>query len=218
MSLVAAKCTQCGTNLKIDNTLEAAVCPHCKTPFITEKAINNYNTYNQSNYNIQHANLQINDEKSIENRLKNAEIFLTTHKDYTKALGLFKEISEDAPDDYRTWWGIVRAGTKEFSDSRVENRYGVLHIPYADFYDKALRVAPEDVKGRLTKTWQEYSKPIIEMIEKAHELADLNKELEDLKNELKYLKDKRFMEIFHLEVKSKRDVSGEVLVGLCYPL
>jgi chaperonin cofactor prefoldin len=187
MSLVAAKCTQCGANLKIDNTLEAAVCPHCKTPFITEKAINNYNTYNQSTYNIQHANLQVNDEKSIENRLKNAEVFLTKHKDYKKAMELFKEISEDAPDDYRTWWGIVRVGTREFTTQGTYEYY-----LYSNDYDRALQVAPEDAKGRLTKTWQEYQeylKPdfsrelnIIEFERDSCEakLNDLNKQLNNL--------------------------------------
>lgn len=188
MTLVAAKCTQCQGNLKIDNTLEAAVCPHCKTPFITEKAINNYNTYNQSTYNIQHADLQVNDEKSIENRLKNAEVFLTKHKDYAKAMELFKEISEDAPDDYRTWWGIVRTGTWEFT--RVSTNQG-----FISDYNKALRVAPEDVKGRLTKTWQEYSKIKIESVN-----------LNNLKNKLNHLiqeRDNRYNRIRLLESKLK---------------
>lgn len=52
MPLVAAKCTQCGANLQIDSAKDAAVCPYCNTPFVTEKAINNYNTYNQNNYTI----------------------------------------------------------------------------------------------------------------------------------------------------------------------
>ena len=46
MPLVQAKCTNCGANLEIDNTLDAAVCPYCNVPFVVEKAINNYNTAN----------------------------------------------------------------------------------------------------------------------------------------------------------------------------
>lgn len=42
--LVAAKCTQCGANIQVDSTHEAGICPHCGTAFITEKAVNNYNT------------------------------------------------------------------------------------------------------------------------------------------------------------------------------
>ena len=46
MPLVQAKCTNCGANLEVDNTKDAAICPSCGTPFIVEKAINNYNTTN----------------------------------------------------------------------------------------------------------------------------------------------------------------------------
>ena len=46
MPLVQVKCTNCGANLEIDNTLDAAVCPYCGAAFIVEKAINNYNTAN----------------------------------------------------------------------------------------------------------------------------------------------------------------------------
>jgi hypothetical protein len=41
--LVAAKCTQCGAPLEVDPSREAAVCRHCDMPFVTEKAISNYN-------------------------------------------------------------------------------------------------------------------------------------------------------------------------------
>ena len=46
MPLVQVKCTNCGANLEIDNTLDAAVCPYCNVPFVVEKAINNYKTAN----------------------------------------------------------------------------------------------------------------------------------------------------------------------------
>lgn len=42
-NLVPAVCTQCGAKLEVDPDQEAAVCPYCGTPFITEKAINHYN-------------------------------------------------------------------------------------------------------------------------------------------------------------------------------
>ena len=48
MPLVAAKCTECGSSIEVDDTKEAGICSHCGTAFITEKVINNY----VSNYNI----------------------------------------------------------------------------------------------------------------------------------------------------------------------
>lgn len=50
MPLVNAKCTNCGANLKIDDTKDAAICEYCGSAFIVEKAINNYNV-NVSNTN-----------------------------------------------------------------------------------------------------------------------------------------------------------------------
>lgn len=50
MPLVPAKCPQCGGNIEVDNSNEAGICKFCGTPFITEKAINNYNTYITNNF------------------------------------------------------------------------------------------------------------------------------------------------------------------------
>jgi len=43
MTIVPAKCTQCGAALNVDESLDAAVCEYCHTPFIVEKAINQFN-------------------------------------------------------------------------------------------------------------------------------------------------------------------------------
>ena len=46
MPIVSCKCTNCGANLEVDNTKDAAICKFCGTAFIVEKAINNYNVNN----------------------------------------------------------------------------------------------------------------------------------------------------------------------------
>lgn len=46
MPLVNAKCTNCGAELQVDNTKDAAICQYCGSAYIVEKAINNYNTVN----------------------------------------------------------------------------------------------------------------------------------------------------------------------------
>ena len=43
MALVPAKCTQCGAGLSVDDSQDATICEFCHTPFIVEKAINQYN-------------------------------------------------------------------------------------------------------------------------------------------------------------------------------
>ncbi|MBQ8075594.1 MAG: hypothetical protein IJ237_06375 [Oscillospiraceae bacterium] len=56
--LVPAVCTQCGGQLEVDPSQEAAVCKYCGTPFIVEKAI--------QNYNVQHATIEHVDNVNID--------------------------------------------------------------------------------------------------------------------------------------------------------
>ena len=56
--LVPAVCTQCGASLEVDPSQEAAVCRYCNTPFIVDKAI--------QNYNIQHAKIEHVDTVNID--------------------------------------------------------------------------------------------------------------------------------------------------------
>lgn len=46
MGFVAAKCTQCGAKIEVDDTKEAGICKYCGTAFITEKAINLFEVTN----------------------------------------------------------------------------------------------------------------------------------------------------------------------------
>ncbi len=51
-TFVPAQCTNCGGELTVDPTQDAAVCKYCGTPFIVSKAV--------QNYNIQHNTYQTN--------------------------------------------------------------------------------------------------------------------------------------------------------------
>ena len=51
MPLVNAKCTNCGADIRVDKSKEAAVCEYCGSAFIVEKAIYNYNMTNNINAN-----------------------------------------------------------------------------------------------------------------------------------------------------------------------
>ena len=104
MPLVAAKCTQCGSNLQVDSSKEATICPYCGTPFITEKAINNYK--------VEIGSVVV-EAVSVETKLNNAETFFKLHGDVDKARELFEEVCDTAPADWRGWWGLVRIATEE---------------------------------------------------------------------------------------------------------
>lgn len=57
MGFIPARCTQCGAEIEVDDTKEAGICKYCGTAFVTEKAINNYNTYITNNFDGANINI-----------------------------------------------------------------------------------------------------------------------------------------------------------------
>ena len=56
MALVAAKCTECGAAIEVEDTKDAGICNFCGTAFITQKVINNTNV--QNTFNVEHLVMQ----------------------------------------------------------------------------------------------------------------------------------------------------------------
>ena len=96
MGFVAARCTQCGANIEVDDTKEAGICKYCGTAFVTEKAINNYNINNT--YNIQNANI-IMPDKNIDN-LKKLGFEEYKNGKYESADNYFRQVLEIDGNDY----------------------------------------------------------------------------------------------------------------------
>lgn len=74
MALVAAKCPNCGGNLEVDPKNDAGVCPFCNTPYITQKAIINYNTtiINNNTINADTVNIIAGDFDKLLTKAKNS--------------------------------------------------------------------------------------------------------------------------------------------------
>ena len=94
MPLVAAKCTQCGGELKVDSAQEAAVCTFCKMPFIVEKAINTYNTA-----------INIHESGITADTLCDHANVLLKDGNFLKADEVFGRVLERSPRDHRAQWG-----------------------------------------------------------------------------------------------------------------
>ena len=77
MSFIPAKCTQCGAEITVDDTKDAGICKYCGTAFVTEKAINNYNTYVTNDFTGATVNIVKGD---INNLIHLAENALYTEK------------------------------------------------------------------------------------------------------------------------------------------
>lgn len=105
MPLVSAKCTNCRANLEVDNTKDAAICPYCGTPYIVEKAINNYV-------------INISKSVSLNKMIQNIDT-LVTLKSWDKAKEICEEVITDYPEDYRGWWRCIVIDTLNFSANTI---------------------------------------------------------------------------------------------------
>lgn len=125
MPIVVAKCTQCGANLKVDNSLEAAVCSYCNAAYIVEKAINNYNETNYNYTNISNSVINIiGQENDIERLLKNVSTFVKIGKSI-EAKHLLADIINNFPDDYRAWLYLARIEEKSILELIKNENYKI---------------------------------------------------------------------------------------------
>lgn len=153
MPLVPAICTQCKAALTIDPSQEAAICPFCNTPFITEKAINTYNTTNITNIGNLHANVvSIQGEKSLDDQIMTGETFLK-FKEYRSAKETFWTLANQYPYDYRIWWNLVKCYSKDFTEVNLI----IKQLHYIErLYNKACMVSSEEQQGMMTKAYAPY--------------------------------------------------------------
>lgn len=162
MPFVPAICTQCGSKLRVDSSKEAAICPYCRTPFVTETAINNYNTNYTTNVEHLHADVvNLNDDKSIGSRVRSGETFIKLN-DYAAAERIFKELTVDCPYDYRGWWGLIRVYSAEFLYVGI-NRTKLQEVD--ELYKNAYAVASAEEQSKIKQQYDNYRNRIAESMD-----------------------------------------------------
>ncbi len=153
MPLVPAKCTQCGANLQIDPANEATICPSCNTPFITEKAINNYNTTNVTNIGNIHADtLVLQEESKYIQMIKGVEALISLKK-YEHAECDALNLIEEYPNKSKSYLLYVKAYTENYThmDSYKDDEM-------TEYLDCALNVATDEEKDEVTSEIKKYKK------------------------------------------------------------
>lgn len=159
MPLVPAECTQCGATLEVDDSCTSATCPFCKMVFVTEKAINNYNTNYTTNIGSLHADVvNISDDNSRDNKVKAGDAFIKMG-DYKSAYKIFKDMANEHPYDYRGWWGIIRTYAKDFQDIHI-SRTTLRDIDIT--YKKMLAVSVPDI---IKSEFENYKKEVLHNLE-----------------------------------------------------
>ncbi len=124
MPFVKAICSNCTGILEVDNSREAAVCPFCGTPYIVEKAIQQYISVVNNNSHIEHATFVngFDEARYLDNGIMQLKL-----KQYDDAADTFKRMSKDYPGNWKAWYGIAltdyyRHPGSEFKLSEEERR------------------------------------------------------------------------------------------------
>lgn len=126
MVLEAAKCPNCGANIELDPKKTFFVCGYCGANVSVKNAITAYKEEQRKEYR-----LKIADECLEKGILEDAE-------------KIYKEISEEFPNDYRGWWGMIRCGPVEV------NQFD----PMDTIYKKAIAFAPKNVCEEIENHYQ----------------------------------------------------------------
>ena len=155
MGFIEAKCKNCGGDIRLDEKLTRGKCEYCGTEFVkSDNIVNN-------NYNIKNATLVIDDDKITEQIFTNAETYLSTLKDYDRAFSAYQSITQRKTNDYRSWWGTLRAASHDFTLIYVAKQDYEKMCYYAD---NTLQLAPDNEKTTLKNQWEEYKQKVEEYI------------------------------------------------------
>ncbi len=173
MPLIAGTCKNCGASIKFDDKLEKGVCEYCGTPFVKEDVVINNHYHN----NFENATVILNDSSSIENKLENAEVYLTKLNNYEQAKKLYQFVTINKAGDYRGWWGMVRVLSKQFTFIEcTQTEYDNI----ASYYKNAVAVATDAQKAMLKSEWIPYSKKVENFIEKQRqEINEIQRRFEE---------------------------------------
>lgn len=151
MPITQAKCENCGGILQVDSNLKAANCPHCGVAYIIQDAINYYNNVNKIN-SLHAENVTVVDDTSAKARLDAANAYIKLEK-YKDAYSEYNRVVDLTPQDYRGWWGLIVAGTHEFT-RRIKSAKK-LNL-YNDFAESVKKLSTPEESSALIEQWTDY--------------------------------------------------------------
>ena len=181
MALVQAKCENCGASLEVDNTLKAAICPHCGSAYVVQDAINNYQYV--TNIDNLHADVvNMVDESSSKARIAAADAYMQV-RDYAKAEAEYSKAIEIAPQNYLGWWGYIKAYTKNFT-LPLEQKCQFDKL--ATYYNSVFTFVPNEIREELYNDWCAYYNQQLENYNR--NWAELNQKIFEYQKEVDRLK------------------------------
>ena len=145
--LVDVKCTHCGAETKVEDSVPAAVCPGCGEAFVTQKAAANYQEAHPPVKPVEGIDLP------LEDRAVYATVCLTELGEPERAAALFESITREAPENHRGWWGLALVATENFTKMDISDK---TFSQIRENAERALKLAPPEEVARLALAWQKY--------------------------------------------------------------
>ena len=196
MKFVPAKCTQCGAELKVDRSKEAAICEHCGTPFIVEKAISNYNTYISAN------SISIEGQDTAANLAESAQKFIDSN-DFDSAEDFVKRLEEKYISDYRTYYYRILIITHSYDENFYYNKFGISFFVIESLFNKARMLAPTNDALEIEKEYTNFVNLVNEIEEKRLE-AEEKKRIEAEEERKRFEENQRAESLRQAEIKKEK--------------
>ncbi|MCI6123837.1 MAG: hypothetical protein MR714_06415 [Christensenellaceae bacterium] len=169
-------------------------CEYCGTISSAPKAIE-YHQHQSTSYNFSGANPVVNfsNGQDLETLVKNADMHLKL-KNYADAQSIYEKISKEYPHDYRGWWGLILAKSRELADTDIFIRkdsvsgYISLSAEYifiTGTWNIVQKTAPQKIKNELASKYQPFYDTCYTKYEKALYTYSVPRYQEKIQDKLK---------------------------------
>lgn len=142
-----AKCPHCGAELHVSLNKGAGFCPTCRKQFDVDKAVKLYDSLHKEEKAEEKKIARGSDYLEVERILDRVEFYLA-RKEFDKATEELNSALEYTNTDYRVYFGLVRALTKNLTDYKDKS-----HLPYLN---KAIECADHDEKSTITRLYKDF--------------------------------------------------------------
>ena len=201
-NLVTATCPNCNSPLQIKEGQDFVKCEYCGTISSAPKAIE-YHQHQSTSYNFSGANPVVNfsNGQDLETLVKNADMHLKL-KNYADAQSIYVKISKEYPHDYRGWWGLILARSRELADTDIFIRkdsvsgYISLSAEYNSItnnWNSVQKTAPQKIKNELASKYQPFYDTCYTKYEKAlytYSVPRYTEEIEEYQTEIQRNREK----------------------------
>lgn len=199
-----AKCPYCGAELRVSVNKGTGFCPTCRKQFDVDKAVKLFESLHAEEKADEKKVAKGSDYLEVERILDRVEFYLA-RKEFDKATEELDEALEYTNTDYRVYFGLVRALTKNLTDYKDKS-----HVPYLN---KAIECADRDEKATITRLYKDFY----------HLSACTDEEIEQYKKEeneaIKTKLEVKLKEVIPRYMKLERSIKKyPILFGVFYML